>query len=229
MKRSHVLIHYAVVLLLLVVLHHQTCLAQVEPWQRVNLIEQGKRVHVKLHSGKTVKGKMESWNTDGLTIRQGKDKIVSLTKSDVAQVVMPIGMSRGRKAAYGGLIGGGIGAALFGAVCAGAEGGCYAPTAAVAAGAALWIGGIAAGIAALFPQHKEIIYRAESAQPRSGIPGSRGVGALRFAPRGAALLGERRDACPAASARARGTVHKDLGWPDSLSLAGPEVRDACRI
>jgi hypothetical protein len=35
--------------------------------------------------------------------------------------------------------------------------------AAVAAGGAVMVGGIAAGIAALFPQHKEVIYQARPA------------------------------------------------------------------
>jgi hypothetical protein len=155
-----------VISLLVVMFFQQTCLAQVDPWERVKLIEQGKNVHVTLHSGKTVKGNMESWNTDGLCVRQGKKKVVPLAKSDVTQVLMPIGMSRGRRAGWGAAIGGGIGGAIGGAFCAG-----YAcspkETAGVMGGAAIWIGGIAAGIAALFPQHKEVIYSVKTAtEPR---------------------------------------------------------------
>jgi hypothetical protein len=143
--------------------------AQVDPWERVKLIEPGKSVHVKLHTGRTVKGRMESWNAEGLSLRQGKDKVVNLTKSDVAAVAMPTGMSRGRKAAYGALVGGGVGAGLMGGVCAaGAD--CDVHPGAMAAGGAIWFGGITAGIAALFPQHKEVIYLAGSAKSSGPSP-----------------------------------------------------------
>jgi hypothetical protein len=50
----------AIALVLTVLLYHQTCLAQVDAWERTKLIEQGKNVNVKLHSGQMRKGRMES-------------------------------------------------------------------------------------------------------------------------------------------------------------------------
>src|SRR5574340_140454 len=94
MKRKVSFLNHAIALLLVALVYHQTCLAQVNPWERVKLIEPGKSVSVKLHSGKTVKGKMEAWNDDGLSVRKGKDKVVEVAKSDVAQVAMVTGMTR---------------------------------------------------------------------------------------------------------------------------------------
>ena len=165
MKRAIGFLNNTFTLLMVALLYHQTCLAQVDPWERVKLIEQGKNVSVKLHSGKTVSGKIESWSTDGLSVRQGKDKVTPLAKSDVAQVALVTGMSRGRKAAYGFMIGGAAGAGIGGAAAAGNGGGCCdVPPGALVGGMALLVGGIAAGIAAAFPQHKEVIYTTESAQ-----------------------------------------------------------------
>jgi hypothetical protein len=105
---------------------------------------------------------MESWNAEGLGVRQSKDKVVAVAKSDVAQVAMVGGLTRQRKAAYAGLVAGGITAGLLVVACASA-GGCDVNPAALAAGGAIWVGGIAAGVAALFPQHKEVIYQAQRA------------------------------------------------------------------
>ena len=149
----------AVVLLLVCTLWHQPSLAQVDPWERIRLIEPGKNVSVRLNSGKTVKGKMEAWNSDGLSVRQGGNKRVPLAKLEVAQVALVTGMSRGRKATYAGLIAGGITASIAGAAVASDSwfSGLW-PVAAAVTGL-IW-GGIAAGIAALFPQHNEVIYTA---------------------------------------------------------------------
>ena len=160
MERIQRAVNHAVALLLAALLCGQTCLAQVDPWERVKLIEPGKNVHVRLHSGTTVKGRMESWNPDGLSVRQGKDKVVPLAKSDIARVAMATGLSRGRKAGYAALIGGGAGAAIFGAAAASGPTGLDVPAGALVAAGAIWIGGISAGVAALFPQHKEVIYTA---------------------------------------------------------------------
>jgi hypothetical protein len=40
--------------------------------------------------------------------------------------------------------------------------------AAMSAASAVFVGGISAGIAALFPQHKEVIYQTQSASSASG-------------------------------------------------------------
>ena len=161
MKRTVPALKHAIALLLVGLLYHQPSLAQVDPWERIKLIEQGKRVNVTLHSGKTVKGRMESWTADGLSVRQGKDKVVPVAKSEVARVAMVTGMSRGRKASYAGLITGGILGGLWGGLCA-AEG-CDVSGAAAVVAVAGFFGGIAAGIAALFPPHNEVIYTAQAA------------------------------------------------------------------
>lgn len=170
MKRTMGVSKSAIALVLMALLYHQTCLAQVDAWERTKLIEQGKNVSVKLHSGQMLQGRMESWNTDGLSVRQGNDKVVPVAKSDVAQVAMVTGMSRGRKAAYAGLIAGGIGGGLTAVACVNSSSTCDVPPAALAAGGALVWGGIAAGIAALFPQHKEVIYAAPFAPSAPEAP-----------------------------------------------------------
>ena len=110
------------VLVLVNLLGWQLCLAQVDPWERVKLIEPGKKVQVKLLSGKTLNGKMEAWSAEGLRVRQGKDKDVPVAKSAVTRVALVTGMSRGRKAAWAGGITGGIIGGLSGVACA--SGGC---------------------------------------------------------------------------------------------------------
>ncbi len=85
-------------LMVMALLYQQTCLAQVDPWDRVKLIEEGKKVQVELLSGKTLKGKMEAWSAEGLTVRQGKDRLVQAAKADVAKVVLVSGTSRSLKA-----------------------------------------------------------------------------------------------------------------------------------
>jgi hypothetical protein len=164
MKLQWAAIRISIVILSFGICSPEAAFAQVDPWERVKLIEPGKSVHVKLNAGRTVKGRMESWTAEGLTVRQGKDKVVNLTKSEVARVAMVTGMSRGRKAAYGGAIGGAIGAGVTAGICAASI--CDYPGA-VTAGGALWVGGLAAGIAALFPQHKEVIYTASPAGTNS--------------------------------------------------------------
>jgi hypothetical protein len=150
-------------LMVVALLYQQMCLAQVDPWERVKLIEEGKKVQVKLLSGKTLNGNMAAWNPEGITVRQGKDKVVPVAKSDVAQVAMVSGMSRGRKAAYAGLIAGGITGGITAAECAKYRCVPSAGVVVVVVGA-VWAG-IAGGIAALFPPHKEVIYTAAASAP----------------------------------------------------------------
>ena len=149
----------------------QMCLAQVDPWERVRLIESGMKVQVKLISGKTVNAKMDTWSADGLSVLQGKQASVGIPKSEIAQVWMATGISRKRKAAYAGLITGGAIGGLIGGACAASDYGCY-ETGAVAVFSAGFLGGIAAGIAALFPQSKALIYSTAPA-PRGNQPVTR--------------------------------------------------------
>ena len=161
MKSTKTALKNAAALLLAALVCQQTSMAQVDPWERIKLIEPGKKVNVKLHSGQTVNGRMESWNAEGLGVRQGKAKVVAVAKSDVAQVARVGGLTRGRKAAYAGLGVGGVMGGLMGAACGSSD--CDVNPAGMAAAAGVMFGGIAAGIAALFPQHKEVIYQAQSA------------------------------------------------------------------
>lgn len=165
-------LRYALALLLMALLYQQTCLAQVDPWERVKLIENGKKVQVKLHSGKTLNGKMEEWSTDGLAVRQGKNKVVPVAKADVEQVAMVSGMSRKRKFAWGAGITGGVYSGLLGGACA-ASRGCELdiPPGVLVAGIAS-LSAMVGGIAALFPQHKEVIYRAQQAPGAAPPPNS---------------------------------------------------------
>ena len=160
MKRTIGRLNHVIALLLAALLYQPASLAQVDPWERIKLIEPGKKVSVKLHSGRAVNGRMESWSADGLSVRKGKDHVAAVAKSDVAQVAMVTGMSRKRKALYAGLITGGILGGLAGAACA--SGGCEVDPAFVVPVVAGFWAGVAAGIAALFPQPKEVIYTAPS-------------------------------------------------------------------
>ena len=130
------------------------------------MIEPGKQVNITLHSRNSVNGKMSAWSPDSVTIRQ-RQKEVHIPRSDIARVALVAGMSRDRRAAWAGLIGGGVGAGYIGAICA-AQGDCGASTVLVGAAGALFFGGIAAGIAALIPRHKEVIYVAKPAASGSG-------------------------------------------------------------
>jgi hypothetical protein len=145
----------------------QTCVAQVDAWERVKLIDTGRKVTISLQNGKSVSGTMQAWTPEWVSVLQ-RGNVTQLARSDVTRVVMLTGMSRARRAGWAALIAGAAGAGLMGAACAGTDGGCEAPGAMVAGGAILF-GGIAAGVAALIPQAKETIYRAD-AIPARGDP-----------------------------------------------------------
>lgn len=105
-------------------------------------------MYIKLDTGKAVKGRMGSWRPDGLSLQRGRGKVVSIDKSDIAQVALLIGRSLGRKAPlYAGLIAGSSCATLAGLAYYSSDWH-VVPTAAVAAGAGVFWGGVAAGIAA---------------------------------------------------------------------------------
>lgn len=129
---------------------------QMDPWERVRLLEEGKSVSVTLHSGGHVNGKMEAWSAEGVRIQQGR-AIVPVEKAKIARVELVIGPSRGTKAAIAGGITAGVVASLLLASCAQAS--CRASEYGKVTGVASGVfGGGAAGIAALFPQHHELIY-----------------------------------------------------------------------
>ena len=135
------------------------CPAQADSWEHVSIIQPGRNIYVELHTKKALKGKMDAWRADGLSLQQGGDRVVSIAKSDVAQVALLIGRSRLRKAAWAGLITGTIGGGLS-AVAYKASECCEVSTAVVAVSSGAFWGAAAAAIAALFPQHHEVIYTA---------------------------------------------------------------------
>ncbi len=168
MKQPTQVLKTAVVFLLAQLLCWQTCFGQVDPWERVKLIEQGKKVAVKLQSGKTLNGKMEAWSPEGMTVRQGEDKVAPFAKSDIAQVSLVAGMSRGRMAKDAFLITGGITGGVTGAVCA--SSGCSAKGVIISGAlAAVVLGGVAACISSLFPPHKEVIYTSAASAPGDSV------------------------------------------------------------
>jgi hypothetical protein len=168
MKRAMNLLTSGLALALAAFVFQQASLAQVDPWDRVKLIEPGKKVQIRLHSGKTVNGRVETWKPDSVSVRQG-DKTSTISKSDITQVALVTGMSRKRKAAYAGLITGGVVGGLTGAAFASAC--CEDQAIGIAAAAAVFWGGVAAGIAALFPQPKEVIYTAVPEAAAAGRTG----------------------------------------------------------
>ena len=50
----------------------QLCFAQAGEWQRLKLIQTGKKVSVKLRSGRAVDGKTEGWTGEWLGVLPGK-------------------------------------------------------------------------------------------------------------------------------------------------------------
>jgi hypothetical protein len=170
MKQIIRILKSAVTLILAGMLSWQTCFAQVDPWERVKLVEPGKKLSVKLHSGKSVNGKMETWSADGVAVRQGKDRVVQVAKSDVAQVEMVSGLSRGRKALIAFLVAGGTGVTAMAIDCAGHRSGEVCGKGGDGVAVFALTGGFAALIASLFPQHKEVIYTALPSAPATGAP-----------------------------------------------------------
>ena len=157
--------------------------SQTDPWERVKLIENGKAVSVRLASGKTVRGKMDEWRPDGLVVRQGADETVTVARADAAKVYLAAGMSRERRAAVAFGIGTAAMAGLLGVAAASDSGGhdSYGEVIAFILVFAPLFGGIAAGIAALVPQHKELIFSAapparKSAAAPDAMPASQRAG-----------------------------------------------------
>lgn len=139
------------------------CLAQVDDWEHVRIIQPGRNVFVRLQSHKALIGKMDAWRADGMSLQRG-GRVVSLDKSEIAQVDLLIGKSRARKAAWAGIITGvGVGA-LTGLAYLSSDW-CEASGATVAVGSGALGGGVAAGIAALFPQRHEVLYARPAAPP----------------------------------------------------------------
>jgi hypothetical protein len=166
MKQAMQVFNSALAFLLVELLCWQVCFAQVDPWERVKLIEQGKKVQVKLLSDKTLNGKMEAWSTEGLSVRQGKDKVVPVAKSDLTRVAIVSGLSRGRKALFGSAaLGSGVGV-IFAWGCPVPGIGCKGKEkVGDSVGGIGMVVGLGLLVWALFPQHKEVIYTAAASAP----------------------------------------------------------------
>src|SRR4051812_47186562 len=67
-----------------------------------------------------VKGFIAAWRSDWLTIESGK-KVNEIARSDVERISTRAGMSRSRRTGWGALIGGGVGAILYIALCSAGE------------------------------------------------------------------------------------------------------------
>jgi hypothetical protein len=94
----------------------------------------------------------------GLRVRQGKNEITPLAKSDIGQVSAVTGMSRGRKALIGFLVGGVAGVTTMAIDCAGHSAGSECGKGSDKPVVFALVGAIGALIASLFPQHKRVIY-----------------------------------------------------------------------
>jgi hypothetical protein len=168
--RSNAIVRNAGLLVLAGLVSPQFCPAQVDPWERVKLLQEGKQVSVTLHSRKQIEGKMQHWSPEAITLLQGH-QLLSLEKAQISKVEFVTGMSRGTKAGIAGGITGGVFLGLGGLVCARSH--CSAQD----VGAVMISTGIfslgAAGIAAAFGPHKELIYANMLPPPLSSIEGSR--------------------------------------------------------
>jgi len=133
--------------------------AQVDRWERVKLVEPGKRVRVELRGGKPVSGTFEEWTPEAVRVRQGGGKVVRIEKADVDRLSMVTGMSRARKAGWAAAATGAILGGLGAAVCV--KEGCSGGEAGFVAGAVGFYAAVAAAVAALFPPHREVIYETD--------------------------------------------------------------------
>ena len=168
MRQTIQVLKNTLVFLVVGLLCWQVCFAQVDPWERVKLIEQGKNVHVKLHWGETVKGALDGWSREGLTIQRSRlgtpTGVVRIARSDITEVSQR-GMSRAEKAMIALAATGGIFAVYLYMQTQKEYKTENERTFRKALIVIPVVGGIIAGIAALFPQHKEVIYTAAASAP----------------------------------------------------------------
>lgn len=160
-------------LVLIGLLLQVTCPAQTDPWELVKQLPSGTKVYVRLLSGKSVVGMMVGSDNRGLSVRRPQGNITVFGKPDVEQVAFVNGISRKRKAAYGGAIAGGVMSVMAGLACGSNEGCCGTQqtcSSAEVVGVVAFIGAVGAGIGFLIPQHKRVIYRFPPKAPN--VPGT---------------------------------------------------------
>jgi hypothetical protein len=128
-------------------------------WDNLRNLQAGRKVEVRQTSGKKISGRFESASDVAITVQVGRETR-SIPREQVASLSLVIGKSRGTKAAIAGGVTGGVLATMVGISCA-ANNGCEDGMEYVIIGIPMY-SGVAAGIAALFPPHREVVY---SAQP----------------------------------------------------------------
>lgn len=135
------------------------CLAQDNAWERLRQVSPGRKVEVRQVSGEAITGKFESLSDREIKVMRGDGKAMAVPRDSVNTVALVIGKSRGKKAAIGAGITAGALGGIFAAACA--SGGCDDEYFALGALISIpfW-SGVAGGISALFPPHKEVIYAA---------------------------------------------------------------------
>jgi hypothetical protein len=154
-------------------------------WDRLQTVRPGEKIWVRYIQGeKSLKsqGTMVAWDNDSLTLRLRKgDEVVA--RNDVRKVSVYGGKSRSKGAAYGTLIGAGVGVGLFGAVVAANAFHSDLRPGLVLASAALVFGGIGAVVGlGVGVTKKVVLYEAtapvssrDSASPSRQVQVSSGV------------------------------------------------------
>src|SRR5690349_6545527 len=84
------------------------CPAQNDSWNLVKQLAPDTKVYVRLLSGKSVVGALAGSDNSGLSVRHPRAAVTVFAKSDIEHVVLVNGISRKRKAAYGGAIAGAV-------------------------------------------------------------------------------------------------------------------------
>ena len=126
-------------------------------WDNLRNIQPGRKVEVRQTGGKKISARFQSASETAVTVQAGRETR-SIPREQVASVSLVIGKSRGAKAAIAGGVTGGVLATMVGISC-GASHGCEDGMEYVIIGIPMY-SGIAAGIASLFPPHREVVYSA---------------------------------------------------------------------
>jgi hypothetical protein len=147
MRQTAKALRNTLALMLVALLYQQTCLAQVDPWERVKHIPAQQKITLHLHDGRQLKGRFVEADTasatllaNGKTVRIGKDEIRRISRRSRGLgaligmgigagggiaiganhcLVCDSGASRSGNAAGVGILLGGLGAAAGGIIGAG--------------------------------------------------------------------------------------------------------------
>jgi hypothetical protein len=80
-----------------------------ESWQRLERLRQEEKIKIYLRTGNIVRGRVQSWTTDGLAVRSSEGAVLRVDRKDVARVTRK---SRGKGALWGGIAGFGAAAPI---------------------------------------------------------------------------------------------------------------------